>query len=166
MELSAAERAILINQFDMLAILDPDEAERYRQNAEILRSGYAVFYDDVVPWMGDEMRIEDSRFVFDVLDMFRVLEAFYRENPDSELLGHHSAHFRGFDGNEEPKYFGFAQFLIRDQGRYAEQLKNTDFAYNSHIPTIGRYGRMVEAWERLDRPYELTEDQTAAILDV
>jgi len=164
MNLAEAERAILINQFENLKRLDPDSPEGYDERIEILQSGYSVFYDEVVPWILEEMSEDDSELVFETLNMYRAFEAFYRDHPDSSLLARYGARFDGFDGNEEPSHHGFAQFLIKTQGKYQEQLENPKFALNSHSPRVARYTRMVAAWNELHQKWDITEADIDRIL--
>lgn len=165
MEFSEAERAILINQFEILKRLDPDSTEEYEERIEILRNGYSVFYSEVVPWILDEMSEDDMDLVFETLNMYRAFDNFFREHSDSPLLTRYGARFDGFDGNEETCHYSFTQFLINIQRKYREQLENPEFSFDSHRPRVARYARMVAAWNELDRRGGLTEADIARILE-
>ena len=97
---------------------------------------------------------EDSAVteVVDILDMWRFLESAYNKLSDEEKervkaegqpFGE-AISFWGFDGNNEGEYMGIAAFLIGKLDRF------TSFAgrehLNSHMPTLVRYRRMVEAF--------------------
>lgn len=163
MEFTPQQRALLINQFEILKAIEPERAKDHDEKIEILANGYSIFYDDVI-WVSDDMPEDDCRFVLDVLSMYRSLEAFFRDNPDSPALSEYYSRYRGFDGNDETNLYGFARFLIETQGKFQEQRDNPEFEFNSHSHVAGQYQRMVAAWERADKKYQLTADEVDAIV--
>ncbi len=165
MNLSKAERQLLVNQCEILKRLEPGSERHYDEIIEILYSGYELFYDQAVA-VDDAMPADDSRFVLDVLSMYRVLEAFYRDNPETPALQKYNARYRGFDGNNETKFYAFSEFLIDTQGKFSEQKDNPEFSNNSHAEVIDRYRAMVDVWHGLPKKHELTEEQVMQILDV
>ena len=74
MELTPVERAILMNQNLILALLEPDGREGYEKRAEAYLRGYEAEYDlgiwDDQPPMPEAV----SRRVHDVMTMFRHLK--------------------------------------------------------------------------------------------
>lgn len=90
--------------------------------------------------------------VVDVLDMWDSIERAYsglsaankkRLATDVGPLGE-DPKFLGFDGNYEGEYMSIARFLVEGMGRFAS-FKGRDF--NSHVPVVGRYSAMSEAFE-------------------
>lgn len=144
MELSKAERLTLIHQFRILEKLYPEHAERYAQDREIIAAGYTVQYDDVFGSVFEEMSDGECRYVFDVLDMYRILKRSYEELDDKQGLTEEDVKFKGFDLNNEGKRYAFAEHLQK-QGRWEETLSGY---LNSHsIMTVSLYPKMLENFE-------------------
>jgi uncharacterized protein len=169
MELSKKERIILINQYEILKHLDAENASRYEELIEILRSGYEIFYSKVGEWVNDRtMPVEEGKFVLNVLDLYRAIEAYKRDNPaDEEVVNHLWSSFRGFDGNSESNYFAFTQFLIYDQNKWSEQRQyeaKTD-RFNSHMPVASKYRKMLDAWGGGEDRFQLSREKIIGILN-
>lgn len=142
--LSMIERQILVNQFRILAHLDPKSAEDYEANATILARGYTVQYDHVLRQIYEEMPVEDCTYVFDVLDMFDMLLHSYRTLKDKEGLVEEDVRFRGFDGNNETKRWAFAEHL-KKEGRWEAVLSG---GLDSHsMVTKSLYPQMLKRYE-------------------
>ncbi|KYF69654.1 hypothetical protein BE15_25715 [Sorangium cellulosum] len=155
-KLTDVERALLINQLSILKLLAPRDARYYDEKIEILRDGYEFFYDDVVQNL-DTVSTEDCKFVIHVLDMYRWFDTYIRKHSkDKEVTTHHWARFAGFSGNDETALMGFTRFLIKTQGKFAEQIPNesrTD-GFNSHAPVREVYERMLAVYEAIDDKWE------------
>lgn len=165
LELSKKDRVLFINQYEILKVLDADNADHYEELIEILTNGYAIFFSKVDEWVFDEMDVSQGRLVLDTLDMYRAFANHFRENPGSPSAQHDWATFRGFDGNEETEYMSFACFLIEKQGKFDEQRENENVGFNSHSPSLPKYRRMLAAWQDNDRAFDLDAAQVAQILD-
>ncbi len=167
MELSIKDRLILVNQYKILKMLDEEEEEpRYDELIEILVNGYEIFYSNFVEYFLETPRA-DSRLVFDVLDMYRAIENYKRENPkDIEIMKHHYGHFVGFDGNDEAGLLLFLKFLLEKQRKYDEELayRESTGDFNSHAPTIKKYSQMLEKWKELGKKFELSREAVLAII--
>ena len=168
MHLTKTERMILINQYEIRKALDPNDAVYYDEAIEILTNGYAVLYAELFTGISSDMPKSDGEFVLDVLQMFRVIEAYKQSHPnDSEVANHQWAHFHGFDGNNEGHCLQFTRFQIKVKKHWSEQWpyeSQTD-GFNSHTPMMGVYARMLKEWESFDKPYPLSRDQIMAILN-
>lgn len=167
MDITKKDRIILINQYRILAALNHDEADHYNELIIILEKGFEVFYSMIDEWISDDMPSDEGKFVLDILDLYRSIEQLKRKSKSYEFLTHSHAIFRGFDGNHETSYMGFARFLIEQQGKFVEQeeylSKNDNM--NSHMPMIGKYRSMLSIWNELEKPWELNEEQALRILN-
>jgi len=94
--------------------------------------------------------------VVEILAMWSSMESSYaklskdnRSKIESEAgpLGKHVS-FSGFDGNNEGQYLSATRFLIESLERFAE-FKDRDL--NSHVPSIGRYRRMLTVFKPMKR---------------
>lgn len=114
----------------------------YETVQEVLSSGYAPLYAQVLPHMEEEEITADvARFVYDTLDMF---VAFRRSREKYKIEPTYQGTFGGFDGNDETNLMGFASFVVEKQKRWTT-LGITNF--NSHMPNHDTYRRMLEAWK-------------------
>ena len=70
-------------------------------------------------------------------------------------------HFRGFDGNDESEFRGYALYLQRAK-RWENVLGRGDL--NSHAPTRDRYDHMLEEWKASVDKDELTKEDIERII--
>jgi uncharacterized protein YfbU (UPF0304 family) len=90
------------------------------------------------------MNVEECRYVYDVLNLYRILIRSYEALDDKKGLTPEDVRFRGFDGNNESKRWAFTQHL-KDQGKWTETLTG---GLNSHSETtMSLYPRMLEKFE-------------------
>lgn len=167
MELTKKDRVLLINQYKILAALYKDDVDHYEELIAILENGYEIFYSMLDEWVSDNVPDEEGKFVLNILDLYRAIDDVKRSSKDANLSEHSFAIFRGFDGNNETSYMGFARFLIEKQGKYSEQkdyLRKND-NMNSHMPMIAKYRKMLDKWQEFGNVYNLTLEQANQILD-
>lgn len=174
MELTRIERVLLINQYEILKRLDEGEERHHEQQIDILRNGYKTFYSELAEWVSDDMSLDASKLVIDVLTLYAWIERYKEDHPDDKDIETHSwSSFMGFDGNNESEYMGFAQFLVEKQGKFGEQRAQLETdGFNSHTESVRKYVRMIEAWKCIldkhgdvhDR-YVLAQDEVREILD-
>ncbi len=171
MPLTKFERRLLINQYQILKALGNDEednGERYDKFIEILESGYEYFYDEVIGKFEPEMARNESEFVFQVLEMFRGIENYKKQHSDdAEVINHTNSHFLGFDANNEGEHYSFARFLIKTWENYQEQMpyEERTGGFNSHMPVIPLYQRMLETLSDLKITGRFSREQVLAILN-
>jgi len=152
MKINKKDRILLLNQYKILDVLDKENSQHYRELIEILENGYEIFYSMVDEWVSEDMPASEGKFVLRVLGLYRMLENFKQEVPNSKVISHVYSYFRGFDGNNESEYMAFCRFLIEKQYKFQEQrqyfIKNDNM--NSHTPMIPKYSRMLAVAEDLD----------------
>lgn len=165
--LSRVERTILINQYEILARLDPNNADTYEQQIDILRWGFASLYDQVL-FQGDVEGLseDEGRYVMDVLDMYAMLQA----GAEKAGLEDKRVKFPGFDGNNEGLHLLFAQHLRR-AARWAH-VDAWSKDLNSHMRTRRKYESMLSAYRPIfERAVDkgtfepLTADEVLLVLD-
>jgi uncharacterized protein YfbU (UPF0304 family) len=143
--LSDAERLILSNQYQILEKVDPDNAKDYAQSRRTVEEGFAAFYGDLFLAIDDELSPSECRYVFDVLDMYRMLNRSYDQLPDKSGIDADDLKFPGFDGNNETRLLSLAEYL-RDRDRYTDLLLK-DVDLNSHSMTKDLYQNMLLKYE-------------------
>jgi uncharacterized protein YfbU (UPF0304 family) len=159
--LSPFERLTLVNQYRILAAVSASDREHYTRLADNLEAGHTWLYRDF-PHLQEELSEATSEHVLDILQLYELLQASYRDLADKEGLTERDVAFEGFDGNNECEMLTFAQALIED-GRYVHVLGEK--AQNSHSRTTEVYGRMLSCWRAMGEPHDLlSADQIRQIL--
>ncbi len=161
--LTRLERTMLVNQYRLLQSIHKDDAylsKHYERRAEIFERGYVALYDEAFRELSDEIPPEVSEEVLSILDMHRALLWSLGEKPDPEYL--EKVKFRGFDANNESEYLAFAEFFqAHPRGPKYAELR----IFNSHMPTLNRYRKMLAEWDKMRREPRLTRPQIDAILE-
>ena len=169
--LSKVERYMIANQLRILEKLDPQNAEDYERDRDIIARGYAIEYEEVFSEIYNEMPVDEGRYVYDVLDLYRVLIRSYESLKDKEGLTIDDVKFQGFDGNNETKRYSFTKHL-KEEGRWTETLTNVPL--NSHsMSTMSLYPKMLERFEPIQQAildshsgnWILTADQIKKVID-
>ena len=121
MELSKKDRIILFNQYEILKRLDTDNAEQYEIYQDILAQGFEYNYEEIGPALC-EVPYSVSEKVYEILEMLRCMTFSFDNLEDVTGLDREDYLFRGFDGNdnEEAKYYEYAEWLIKSNGKYQE----------------------------------------------
>ena len=168
MEFTKLERIQLINQYEILKIINPEEKENFEELIEILFNGYSILYSEIEGYLSEDMPVEEGVFVLDILSLYRDIEGFKFHNESNAIRDHPHGSFSGFDGNDEGNYYSLAKFLIDKQKRFCEQeqyREKTD-GFNSHWPMYSQYRNMIFRWERLGRKHHLDEAEILGIINV
>lgn len=138
------QRLILINQFEILKQLNSYDADYYSEKIEILKEGYEYHYDDVFSEVSNPLSEESSKFVIDILNMYRDITFSKNKlsSEDSKILADEITYFKGFDFNDslEVRLGGYAQFFIEKLDRFKELVEDKDFdGFNSHWEMVKSY---------------------------
>ncbi|HAQ2670882.1 TPA: YfbU family protein, partial [Enterococcus faecium] len=145
-------RLTLINQFEILKALNPNEEKYYAEKIEILTEGYEYHYSEIFENISDPLPEEDSRFVLDILNMYRDITFSKNKLKDINSIDNYYIQFKGFDFNSstEFKLALYAQFFIEKLNRFQEIVEDSDFnTFNSHKPMRGTYIKFLENYNDL-----------------
>jgi uncharacterized protein len=156
-KLTNAEKLILHNQYEILALLRPSLAAEYERLDECLYSGYEEDFEQLIPTFEESQSPVIYNQVRTILEMFRSLTP----NAGSGIPA--QVHFAGFDGNEEGKYYAYARFLLIDRGLWPESTSND---LNTHTPVLQDYLEMINAWEYAVDKNNLQPSEVEAIVAV
>lgn len=165
MQLTKKERLSFIYQLRMLEALYPAEAPDFANHRTALENGFTLHYEWMFEHLDEEMSEEDCREVLEILDMYRAINTALDGLEKTDALhSHRLAKFRGFDGNNESEQMSYARYFIVDLDRYSE-LQQGDYGYfNSHVPMLGTYQNMLERWQAIDKPFQLSRQQLVTVL--
>lgn len=161
MKLSQVERAILSNQYRILAILEPEQAEHYRLAETAFQNGYELDYGDFLGVYSDVVSEDDCREVLDILQMCRVLRQAADEIKDLDDQQRELLTFQGFDGNGETKHYAYAEWFCLERGRFGEFRSD----FNSHMPMLPLYRTQLALWRKCADPNKPTAEELRAIAD-
>jgi uncharacterized protein YfbU (UPF0304 family) len=164
MKLTDTERLILANQYEILALLDEQQSYSHKRSADALLSGYEYEYDQLDQRLsrgGDVLPDEECKFVWRVLGMYDDLQR-VAATADSGI-DPKDVVFMGFDGNNETKYMGYAQYIRRDKYRF-QVLAVMGEDLNSHMHSLMMYARMLQVRDRAANPHQITVAEAKAIL--
>lgn len=167
LKLTKLDRIFLVNQLRIMEALYPDEAPDISVHREALERGYEMLYawDYEYIYDGDEkMTVEESREVWDTMDMFDGIDRSMPANFDAS--SYPTTKFAGYDGNTEAKFMSFARYTVERLNRF-EYLPMVKKGYwNSHMPIREVYQRMLEEWTQLPHleRFSMSEDTLKSVL--
>jgi len=160
--LSKIERLMLINQFKILKKLN-DDCTDYDDDIKALEYGYVSHYSWMTQNICDEVPEELCKLVLDVLSLHEKLHFSYEKLTDKDGIDADSIKFRGFDGNNETEYMGYAQYFCHQLQRYTILFKS-NFDFNSHFPSLDRYKAMLAVAQNLPKSEYFSAEQIKAII--
>ncbi len=163
------QRLLLLNQYKILrdlAIVRKDERdeELYEERIRTITDGYCGEYNDFFSELKEEFPKEESELVWDIFEIYSHIKFSYSqlENP---TLEEEETIFPGFDGNGEADYMVFCNYITNIKHCYCELADGrTDF--NSHSKQCERYRKMRDKWNKMGKPYNMTEEQLKELLFV
>jgi len=167
LKLTKLDRIFLTNQLRIMEALYPDEAKDFAIQREALERGYEMLYSWNFEYIydgADVMTEEESREVWDTLDMFAAIGRSIPEDMDISMYP--VTKFLGYDGNNETKFLSFAQYTVERLQRFEYVPMASPRYWNSHMPVREIYGRMLGVWKQ-QSPAErvsLSRDQLERIL--
>jgi len=151
MELDIKDRLLLYNQYEILKTLNSEESKEYELMQTIVANGFKSNYNELITGFSKETPESISEFVFDVLQMYRVLDTSLGElSPEErQKIAVKDITYAGFDGNDEGSYYTYANFILKDLGRFEEIYNNGKVELNSHRNMLNKYKRMVRTWKEV-----------------
>jgi uncharacterized protein YfbU (UPF0304 family) len=160
-KLTRLERYSLSLQLRLLEAAYPNEADAFSKTREAIENGYELLYGwdmDYIADGDDIMSSDECKEVWDTLEMFDAIERATRNSNDPEILASSFTSFMGYDGNNESKFMSFARFTMERMGRFEYVKLPKDKYWNSHMPVLDIYRRMLAVWHTMDRPSRMELD--------
>jgi uncharacterized protein YfbU (UPF0304 family) len=169
--LTRFQRLQLANDYAILEKVDKENAKDWADRRRIVEEGYTFFYTEIFRPVGNEIPLEDCRFVMDVLEMFEALGSSFKALSDKGDIKPSDVEFSGFGGNDETLMFAYTRYL-KDKGLQWRDLLLGCKDLDSHFPMADQYRAMLEKWQELRkqhedvlRSYRLTKEELQEILD-
>ncbi|MGF1750530.1 MULTISPECIES: YfbU family protein [Vibrio] len=165
MEMTNAQRLILSNQYYLMAKLSPESENKYKRLQTIVERGYALQMREMDKEFG--CLIEDEcREIIDIMEMYhamqesnKMLEENERKDVDQRRL-----QFLGFDIASEAQLVNYVRFLVDSEGLYP-QFDKADHHFNSQMPMLEKYRRMLATWKNCPRQYHLSSAEFKQIFN-
>ncbi|RWR01290.1 hypothetical protein ED28_14250 [[Pantoea] beijingensis] len=163
MEMTNAQRLILSNQYKMMTMLDPDNAERYCRQQTIVERGYGLQMRELDREFGD-LSEETCRTIINIMEMHHALHVSWSNLKDNDTLEERRLAFLGFDAATEARYLGYVRFMVSVEGRYTHFDSGTH-DFNAQTPMLEKYQRMLAVWQTCPRQYHLSANEIAQIIN-
>lgn len=169
MKLSKVEKYLLTNQLRILEALYPNERNHLAGQREALERGYEFIYSMDIDQsfdVDDEMTVEESKEVWNTMDMFLSIDRSIQKVGPEEFEGNYHKRFSGYDGNNETKFMAFASYTVERLKRFTHLPLEEPNYFNSHSPRREIYLRMLNEWEKIPAPnkYEMSRAQLEEVL--
>ncbi|HAS6052331.1 TPA: YfbU family protein [Vibrio vulnificus] len=165
MEMSNAQRLILSNQYKLMSQLDPENAEKYQRFQTIVERGYELQMRELNKDYGciTEALCKE---IIDVMEMYHAMQESFRmlDADESTQVDQRRLQFLGFDIASEAQLVHYVRFLTESEGLYP-QFDKGDHLFNSQMPMLEKYRRMLATWRKCPRQYHLCATELRQIFN-
>ena len=162
MEMTNAQRLILSNQYKMMTMLDPANAERYRRLQTIIERGYGLQMRELDHEFG-ELKEETCRTIIDIMEMYHALHVSWSNLQDQQSIDERRVPSRRRP-TTEARYLGYVRFMVNVEGRYTHFDAGTH-GFNAQTPMWEKYQRMLNVWHACPRQYHLSANEINQIIN-
>ena len=163
MEMTNAQRLILSNQYYLMSQMDPANAAKYRRLQTIVERGYGLQMRELDKDFGN-LPEEECRKVIDFMEMYHAMqESFKMLSEDNQSqVDQRRLQFLGFDAATESQLVHYVRFLTEEEGLYP-QFDKAEHMFNSQVPMLEKYQRMLQTWRNCPRQYHLSATEIQQI---
>jgi uncharacterized protein YfbU (UPF0304 family) len=165
MEMTNAQRLILSNQYYLMSQMDPKNSGKYERLQTIVERGYGLQMRELDKEFG-KIEEEECREIFDILEMYHAMQESYKMlNADHQTnVDQRRLQFLGFDIASESQLVHYVRFLTESEGLYP-QFDKADHHFNSQMPMLEKYRRMLTTWKNCPRQYHLSATEFTQIFN-
>lgn len=159
-----SERLILSNQYDILAKLNPEQAEVYQRASTIIKRGYSLQILELEKQLG-YLDVTTCQEIIDTLEMHHAL-AISWGNLGSAVQNGVDANrlrFNGYSRSQEQPLAEYVCFLLESDKRFPDLQCPCD-ELSSDIAMRGKYQRMLTIWRQCPRQYKLSIQEIQKIV--
>ncbi len=156
MDMTNAQRLILSNQYHLMSQLDPENALKYRRLQMIVERGYCLQMQELMTDFGS-ISAQECKEVIDIMEMYHAMQESNKqlEPNEREQVDQRRLQFLGFDSSTEIQLLHYVRFLVDSEGMYP-QFDKADHHFNSQVPMLAKYRRMLKTWHNCPRQYHLS----------
>ncbi|MBS0846817.1 YfbU family protein [Citrobacter sp. JGM124] len=163
MEMTHAQRLILSNQYKLMTMMDPENAERYHRLQTIVERGYGLQMRELDSEFG-ALKEATCRAIIDIMEMFHALQVSRANLKDSSDIDERRVAFLGFDAGLESEILNYVRFLVTIEKRYTHFSPGAD-NFNAQTPMWDKYIRMQAIWHACPRQYHLSANEIKQIIN-
>lgn len=165
MEMTNAQRLILSNQYYLMSQMDPENSAKYQRLQTIVERGYELQMRELNKEFGCLTEAE-CREIIDIMEMFHAMQESNKMLADEERkeVDQRRLQFLGFDIASEAQIVHYVRFLTDSEGLYP-QFDKADHHFNSQMPMLDKYRRMLTTWRNCPRQYHLCATELSQIFN-
>jgi uncharacterized protein YfbU (UPF0304 family) len=163
MEMTHAQRLILSNQYQMMTIMDPANADRYRRLQTIVERGFGLQMRELDKDFG-ALTEDTCRTLIDIMEMHHAMQVSFSNLEDAPGVDPRRLEFLGFDAATESRYLSYVRFMVNSEGRYTDFDAGTH-GFNAQTKMWEKYQRMLAVWHGCPRQYHLSAVEIARIIN-
>ncbi|WP_135383964.1 YfbU family protein [Vibrio tasmaniensis] len=163
MEMTNAQRLILSNQYYLMSQMDPENSAKYQRLQTIVERGYELQMRELNKEFGCLTEAE-CREIIDIMEMYHAMQESNKILADQERaeVDQRRLQFLGFDIASEAQIVHYVRFLVDSEGLYP-QFDKADHHFNSQMPMLEKYRRMLTTWRNCPRQYHLCATELSQI---
>ncbi|PMM39287.1 YfbU family protein [Vibrio splendidus] len=163
MEMTNAQRLILSNQYYLMSQMDPENSAKYQRLQTVVERGYELQMRELNKEFGC-LTEEECREVIDIMEMYHAMQESNKMLAEQERaeVDQRRLLFLGFDIASEAQIVHYVRFLVDSEGLYP-QFDKADHHFNSQMPMLEKYRRMLTTWRNCPRQYHLCATELSQI---
>ena len=163
MEMTNAQRLILSNQYYLMSQMDPENSAKYQRLQTIVERGYELQMRELNKEFGCLTEAE-CREIIDIMEMYHAMQESNKMLAEQERaeVDQRRLQFLGFDIASEAQAVHYVRFLVDSEGLYP-QFDKADHHFNSQMPMLEKYRRMLTTWRNCPRQYHLCATELSQI---
>ncbi|MEZ8483405.1 YfbU family protein [Vibrio splendidus] len=163
MEMTNAQRLILSNQYYLMSQMDPENSAKYQRLQTVVERGYELQMRELNKEFGCLTEAE-CREVIDIMEMYHAMQESDKMLAEQERaeVDQRRLQFLGFDIASEAQSVHYVRFLVDSEGLYP-QFDKADHHFNSQMPMLEKYRRMLTTWRNCPRQYHLCATELSQI---
>ncbi|MEZ8169842.1 YfbU family protein [Vibrio tasmaniensis 1F-187] len=163
MEMTNAQRLILSNQYYLMSQMDPENSAKYQRLQTIVERGYELQMRELNKEFGCLTEAE-CREIIDIMEMYHAMQESNKmlANQERAEVDQRRLQFLGFDIASEAQIVHYVRFLVDSEGLYP-QFDKADHHFNSQMPMLEKYRRMLTTWRNCPRQYHLCATELSQI---
>lgn len=163
MDMTPVQRLILSNQYQIMAMLDAENAARYRRCQTIIKRGYGLQMRELD---GEFSQLPEAecRTLLAMMEMYHALHISWGNLKDPQSVDARRLIFPGFDSTSEGPFLGYVRFLVESEGRYTHFSAGVN-RFDAQVPMWEKYQRMLAVWHNCPRQYHLSANEIAQVIN-
>lgn len=162
MEITLTQRLILVNQYELMAHLDEQNADKYRKFQAIIKGGYQLEMKELYKDFS-QLSEEQCQTILNILEMYQALQVSYNNLQDKSDISEHRLKFLGFCAIREKKHINYLSFIATYNKKYQDVISCPN-GCDAQTPMWDKYNKMLDVWNECPRKFHLSAVEIKQIL--